>query len=317
MRFGLWVEPEMVNPDSDLYRAHPEWAVHFPSRTPTTARNQLVLNMARADVQAYLFEKIDALLSSCKIDFIKWDANRNISEPGWPDASGDPRELWVRYTQGVYSLWSRLRTRYPNIIWQACSGGGGRADLGILRQADQIWTSDNTDAVARLAIQDGFSQLFPACTMEAWVTDQVKERLSLDFRFHVAMCGTLGLGSHLLHWNRVERETAAHWIRVYKEIRPIVQLGDQYRLRPPRTSGFSALQYVSKDQTSAVLFAFRTHLPEPAWIAPLQLRGLDPEGLYEVEGFKTPRSGQAWMHTGLTLELRDFESTLRRIQRIG
>jgi alpha-galactosidase len=292
MDFGLWVEPEMVNPDSTLYRQHPDWVIHFPNRERTEARNQLILNFARPAVQDYILGLLDRLLSEHNISFIKWDMNRNVSEPGWPTAEGDPRELWVRYVQGLYRVWGELRQRHPQVIWQSCSGGGGRADLGILRLADQIWVSDNTEATARLNIQEGFSQIFPASTMEAWVTDASAERISLAFRFHVSMCGSLGVGGHLLHWSEVERKEAAGWIRLYKEIRHIIQLGDQYRLRSPQAGPFSAVQYMSKDRSEGVLFAFRTHIPEPVMLPPLYLRGLDPDALYEIECEQEPQIGR-------------------------
>ncbi len=313
MEFGLWIEPEMVNPDSDLYRAHPDWAIHFPTRQPTEMRNQLILNLARSDVQDYLIAILDKLLSENAIAFIKWDMNRNVSEPGWDTAEGDPRELWVRYVQGLYRVWGTLRARHPDVIWQSCSGGGGRVDLGILRLADQAWVSDNTEAAARLGIQDGFSQVFPANVMEAWVTDSSAPHISLEFRFHVSMAGSLGVGGHLLHWSPSDRAEAARLIALYKEIRAVVQLGDQYRLRPAQSSPFSAVQYVSKDRREGVLFAFRTHLPEPTILPPLTLRGLDPLALYRVEGFDAPRSGASWMNAGLTLQLKDFQSTVLKI----
>jgi alpha-galactosidase len=317
MDFGLWVEPEMVNPDSTLYRQHPDWVIHFPNRDRTEARNQLILNFARPAVQDYILGTLDRLLSENNISFIKWDMNRNVSEPGWPTAEGDPRELWVRYVQGLYRVWGELRQRHPQVIWQSCSGGGGRADLGILCLADQIWVSDNTEATARLNIQEGFSQIFPASTMEAWVTDASAERISLAFRFHVSMCGSLGVGGHLLHWSAPERKEAAGWIRLYKEIRHIVQLGDQYRLRSPQKGPFSAVQYMSKDRSEGVLFAFRTHIPEPVMLPPLYLRGLDPDALYEIECEQEPKSGAAWMNAGIQLWLKDFESEVRKIKKVN
>ncbi len=316
MEFGLWVEPEMVNPNSRLYRNHPDWVIHFPNRQRTEGRNQLILNLARSDVQDYLIDILDRLLSENNIAFIKWDMNRNVSEPGWPGAEGDPREIWVRYVQGVYRVWGTLRERHPEVIFQSCSGGGGRADLGILRLADQIWVSDNTEATARLDIQEGFSQIFPANTMEAWVTDAKAERISLEFRFHVSMCGSLGVGGHLLHWSEAEREEAARWISFYKKIRSIIQLGDQYRLRSPQVHPYSAVQYMSKDQNEGALFVFRTHLPDPAQLPVIYLRGLDPLALYEIEGIPGQRSGLAWMQAGLTIPLKDFESTVRRIKKV-
>ncbi|MFC4455446.1 alpha-galactosidase [Deinococcus sonorensis] len=317
MDFGLWIEPEMVNPDSELYRAHPEWVIHFPERQRTEARNQLILNLAMPEVQTYLLETLDRLLSEHDIRFIKWDMNRNVSEAGWPDAPRDQRELWVRYVEGLYGLWGTLKGRHPQVVWQSCSGGGGRADLGILRLADQVWVSDNTHAAARLSIQDGYSQVFPASTMEAWVTDADRGRLPLEFRFHVSMLGSLGLGGHLLHWSEQEREQATLLVALYKEVRHVIQFGDQYRLRSAQHAPFSAVQYVSKDRSEGVLFAFRTHMARPTILPPLYLRGLDADALYEVEGEPEPLSGAAWMHAGVNVQLNDFESQVRRIRRLG
>ena len=319
MDFGLWVEPEMVNPDSELYRNHPEWVIHFPKRERSEARNQLILNLARREVQEYLLEKLDKILSENNIRFIKWDMNRNISEPGWENAPGDPRELYVRYVEGVYRVWGELRRRHPHVTWQSCSGGGGRVDLGILRLADQAWISDNTEPAARLAIQHGYSQVFPASTMEAWVTDMGPSYIPLEFRMHVSLCGSLGIGGHLVRWGAEKRAEAAHWIAVYKEIRPIIQFGDLYRLRSPQEHAFSALEYVSPDQREAVLLAFRTPealIPFPEPLPPLYLRGLNPSARYTVEGCEGVRSGLAWMRTGLELNLGDYQSTLRRIRQV-
>ena len=315
MDFGLWVEPEMVNPDSDLYRAHPDWVIFFPARERTEMRNQLILNFARSDVQEYIIAQLDRLLTENNIVFIKWDMNRNVSEPGWPDAEGDARELWVRYVQGVYFVWSTLRSRHPEVFWQSCSGGGGRADLGILRLAEQIWVSDNTEAVARLQIQEGFSHIFPPNTMEAWVTDAARERVPLQFRFHVSMCGILGIGAQILHWNEQQNAEAARLIAQYKELRPIIQFGDLYRLRSPQEHPFSALQYVSKDRSEAVRCVFRTLIPDPVELPPIYLRGLDPTARYSIAGFDAPRSGQSWMHAGLQISLNNFESTLLHIRK--
>ena len=319
MDFGLWVEPEMVNPDSELYRSHPDWVIHFPQRKRSEARNQLILNFARADVQDYILEKLDTILAENNIRFIKWDMNRNASEPGWDTAPGDPRELWVRYVQGVYRVWGILRQRHPQVTWQTCSGGGGRVDLGILRLADQAWVSDNTEPTARLNIQEGYSQVFPACTMEAWVTDMGSEYLPLEFRMHVSMCGALGIGGHLVNWGAERRAEAAKWIARYKEIRPVVQFGDLYRLRSPQQDSYSALMYVSKDRKEAVLFAFRTHQPfipqlEPQ--APVYPRGLDPQANYAVEGYEEVRSGLGWMRTGIELFLEDYQSTILHIRQV-
>jgi alpha-galactosidase len=276
----------------------------------------LILNLAREEVRAYLLERIDALLSAHPIRFIKWDMNRNISEPGWPEAGARQRELWVRYVEGVYALWGELRRRHPAVIWQSCSGGGGRADLGILRFADQIWVSDNTEAPARLAIQEGFSYLFPASVMEAWVTDSGDRHVPLRFRFHVSMAGALGIGGNLLTWTEAQRAEAARLIAQYKALRPIIQLGDQYRLISPRAGGFSAVQYVSKDRAASVVFAFRTHLPTPAILPRLHPQGLEPEARYRLEGTDAIRSGLGWMRVGLEVALTDFDSALLVLRRV-
>jgi alpha-galactosidase len=317
MDFGLWLEPEMVNPDSDLYRAHPDWAIHFPTRQPTLLRDQLILNLGRTDVQEYLIDVLDRLLSTHNIRFIKWDMNRNVSEPGWPGAPGDARELWVRYVQGLYRVWGTLKQRHPQILWQSCSGGGGRVDFGMLHLVDQFWVSDNTEAVARLGIQEGFAQVMPAITMESQVTHMGQAPAPLAFRFHVSMLGVLGISDDLLKWSAEERALGAELIALYKEIRPIVQLGDQYRLLPAQGSTFTATLYVSKAQDAGVLFAFRTHIPEPVDLPPIYLRGLDPAARYTVEGFSGVRSGAAWMNAGLRLTLVDMESTVRRITRVA
>jgi alpha-galactosidase len=317
MDFGLWIEPEMVNVDSDLYRQHPDWVIHFPTRARTEGRHQLILNLAKPEVQDYLITLLDRLLSEHNITFIKWDMNRNVSEPGWPDIPlSHQREIWVRYVQGVYRVWNTLRQKHPAVIWQSCSGGGGRADMGILQFADQIWISDNTNPTNRLTIQSGFSHAFPAITMESWVTDMGEEFLPLEFRFHVSMCGVLGIGADLRKWGEKEITEAKQYVALYKEIRPIVQYGDLYRLRSPFDSSFSGVQYMDKDKSAGVLFAFLTHRLD--MVPPLILypKGLDSDALYKIEGYPKARSGKAWMRLGLEFNLSNFGSTIRKIQRV-
>jgi len=330
MDFGLWLEPEMVSIESDLYRAHPDWAIHFPTRARTEMRNQLILNLAKLEVQDHLIARIDGLLSSLNIKFIKWDMNRNASEPGW-DGAQEPRALWVRYVEGVYRVWDTLRQRHPNVTFQSCSGGGGRADLAMLTRADQVWPSDNTEPTTRLEIQHGASYVLPACALEAWVTDMESERMPpfgrgesalrrgkmpLEFRFHASMCGVLGIGANLLHWDESEREQARALIEQYKAIQPIVQNGELFRLKSPIKGAFSALEYLSPDRTEGVLFAFRTHLSEPVVLPPLRLAGLEREALYQMDGLEGPLSGTALMNVGISLELKDFSSVLWRFYRV-
>jgi alpha-galactosidase len=187
MDFGLWVEPEMVNPDSDLYRKHPDWVLNFPGRPRTEGRNQLVLNLARADVRAYVFASLDKLLTENDIAFLKWDYNRNWSEPGWPEvAPEDQKKVYVNFILNLYNILAELRAKHPSIEIESCSGGGSRVDLGIMRLSDQVWPSDNTDAYDRLLIQNGFTYAYTPGVMMSWVTDSPTwanhRALSLEYR---------------------------------------------------------------------------------------------------------------------------------------
>ncbi|UUU29227.1 alpha-galactosidase [Streptomyces sp. CA-210063] len=317
MQFGIWVEPEMVNPDSELYRSHPEWAQFQPGRKRTELRNQLVLNLAREDVQEYLWEQLNGLLSSAPIDYVKWDFNRCFTDAGWP-GEPYPQKLWVEHVHAFYALLDRLRAAHPGVAFESCSGGGGRIDLGVMARTDQVWTSDNTDPLDRLAIQHGFSQVHPARIMAAWVTDSPNNQLngrvsSLRFRFVSAMAGVLGVGGDLTEWTEEELAEARDWVELYKEIRPVVQRGDLYRLRPP-TGGLSAVQYVHGDEVVVLAWLQAQHYGEP--LAPLRLRGLDPAETYECRETGEMHRGAVLLHHGLRTGLRgDFDATVIRLRR--
>ena len=252
MDFGLWVEPEMVNADSDLYREHPDWILHFPSRPRTEARNQLILDFGRKEVTEHIFQLLDDLVDRYSVSFFKWDMNRNASEAG----SVVGKAIWRKHTEGVYDIMDRLRRKYPTLDIQSCSGGGGRIDLGVLQRTDQVWTSDNTDAHDRIRIQEGYSLVYPARAMEAWVThrhNHITQRVTpLDLRFNVAMRGVLGIGSSLNELDEKELKEYASHIAFYKRIRHIVQDGDLYRLQRLEEFGASAIQYVLLDGSEAV-----------------------------------------------------------------
>ncbi|MET8076499.1 alpha-galactosidase [Streptomyces sp. NPDC005303] len=318
MQFGIWVEPEMINPDSELYRAHPDWVQYQTGRKRTEFRNQLVLNLAREDVQEYLWEQLDTLLSSAPIDYVKWDFNRCFTDAGWPGESY-PQRLWVDHVRGFYALLDRLREAHPGVAFESCSGGGGRIDLGVLSRTDQVWTSDNTDPLDRLAIQDGFSQIHPARVMAAWVTDSPNTQLngrvsSLRFRFVSAMAGVLGVGGDLSEWTEDELAEAGRWVGLYKEIRPLVQRGDLYRLRPPR-GGLSAVQYVLGDETVVLAWLQAQKYGEP--VPSLRLRGLDPTASYECPETGEIHRGVVLLHHGLRTGLRgDLDATVIRLRRI-
>lgn len=288
MHFGLWVEPEMVNPDSELYRAHPDWVYSFPTRTRSEARNQLILNLGREDVRASLFEALNRLLTDYPIAYLKWDMNRPISEPGWADylaQGGEARELWVRHTEGVYALMDALRAHHPHLSIESCASGGGRADLAILRRTDQVWISDNTHPEARLLIQEGFSLTLPARVMGAWVTDAGRGQIPLAFRFHVAMLGALGVGGNLIHWSAEEMDEAAKWITIYKQVRHLIQDGKQaWLLSPHRTRGqVAAVQYTSPARDEALVFFFQRDHIFGGSLPSLRLCHLKADAFYQIE----------------------------------
>ena len=328
MDFGLWVEPEMVNPDSDLYRKHPDWAMNFPGRPRTEARNQLVLNLARDDVKEYTFGWLDRLVTDNDIALLKWDYNRNWSEPGWPEAPlADQKKIWIRYVQNLYEILDRLRAKHPKLEIEGCSGGGARVDLGMLHRVDQFWTSDNTDALDRLTIQNGFTHAYSPHVMMAWVTD-VPHWLNgrttpLKFRFLMAMTGALGIGSNLNKMTDDDAAFATKMIALYKEIRPTVQNGKLYRLHSPLDSEFSASEYVSQDGHQVALFAFLHSQQFGQRVPVLRLEGLDSNAVYRVrtvdDGVKgmEPTDGAYLMHHGVALNLKgDYDSTVLILERV-
>jgi len=321
MRFGLWVEPEMVNPDSDLYRAHPDWVYHFANRTRTQRRNQLVLNLARPDVADWVFRTLDGLLSANDIGFVKWDMNRPFSEPGWPEQAGrNPERIWTEHVRNLYAILDGLRAAHPGTDFESCSGGGGRVDLGILGRVQQVWTSDNTDAWDRVAIQEGFTQVYPAQVMAAWVTDSPNfltgRRLPLSFRFHVAMAGALGIGGDLLRWDAAELAEAARLVATYKEIRPVIQRGSLYRIASARTDPVGASEYLAADGSEAVVLCWWSPAQLGSRLFRVRLAGLDRDARYTDAGTGAEHLGAALMNVGLDLPGGgDFGSALVRLRR--
>jgi len=332
MDFGLWVEPEMVNPNSDLYRNHPDWILNFTGRPRTEGRNQLMLNLARPDVRDYVFRFLDKLLNESDIAFLKWDYNRNWSEPGWPAvAPEDQKKVYVTYVQNLYSILEELRAKHPTVEIESCSGGGSRVDLGIMRYTDEVWPSDNTDAFDRLLMQDGFTYAYSPGVMMAWVTDSptwVNQRtLSLEYRFLSSMQGSLGIGANLNNWKPEDFATAKKMVAQYKQVRETVQRGSLYRLISPQNgSEQSVTETVSEDQDRAITFAFlhssRMFYPFPR----IYLRGLKPDAVYRIAALDgkisadTPviASGAFWMHHGVDVDLRgDFQAAAFTLETVA
>lgn len=321
MEFGIWVEPEMVNARSELYTRHPDWVYHFPNRPRSEARNQLVLNFGREDVQEFVLDFMHDLLGQNNIRFVKWDMNRSFSEPGYPDAeNGREREIWVRHVQGLYRIFAELRQAHPQVMFESCSGGGGRIDLGILRYVEDFWLSDNVDALDNLFMFEGYSMAYAPKAKMMWVNDPFQwtnRSPSLTFRFHQAMTGALGVGANLLQWTAAEMAEARSHIETYKRIRHIVQHGSLYRLASLRDGDWAAFQYVSADGAEAVLLVFLHASRYGANRHWFRLQGLKPAARYQIAGTEEMFSGAALMARGVPVVLRgDLQSCLLHLIRV-
>ncbi|WP_432932868.1 alpha-galactosidase [Microbispora sp. CA-135349] len=284
MKAGLWVEPEMVNANSELYRAHPDWILRMDNRRHDEKRSQLVLNFARPEVRDWALGWLDRLVGDLGLDYLKWDMNRPFTQAGWPEAGPAQDRLWIEHTRNVYRVMELLRKRHPHLRIESCSGGGGRVDFGIMRHTDEVWPSDNTDARDRQIVHHGFSQIYPAGTMSAWVTDSPNPNTGrsapLRYRFHVAMSGVLGIGGDLTTWSQQDLDEAAELIDAYKSIRRVIQQGRQYRLAGTPGQDRSAVQYVLDDEVVVLIYnPYGNAKRGPRW---LRLAGLDPDALYEV-----------------------------------
>jgi alpha-galactosidase len=332
MDFGLWVEPEMVNPDSDLYRKHPDWVLNFPGRPRTEQRTQMVLNLARPDVREYVFNFLDKTLNENEISFLKWDYNRNWSEPGWDQLpAAEQKKVYVEFTRNLYSILDELRRKHPNIEIESCSGGGGRVDLGILKYTDEVWPSDNTDPFDRLIQQDGFTYAYTPQVMMAWVVAPKNwanlRTTSLTYRMLSSMQGSLGIGDDITKWTPEENATAKRLIAAYHQVQGTIVQGDLYRLISPRdNSPFSATQTVNADKSQSVVFALIHSTQKGRTFPLLKLKGLDPAAEYaltSIEGKLVPgspavASGAWWMNHGLQTgpEFRgDFQATAFRLDK--
>lgn len=324
LSFGLWFEPEMVSPESELYRVHPDWCLHVPSRPRSEGRHQLVLDFGRPEVRRYIEDALAAILSSARIGYVKWDMNRHLTEVGSAALPPDrQKEASHRHILGVYEVMDRVTTAFPDVLFESCSGGGGRFDPGLLAYMPQAWTSDNTDAVSRLAIQYGTSFVYPPSTMGSHVTavpnHQVGRTTSLAFRGDVAMSGNLGYELDLGALTPAEKGEVARQVAFYKETRKLVQFGDFFRLLSPFDGNDTAWMFVSRDRAEALAFYFRAFAePNPPPIR-LRLRGLDASADYQVAGEGSAYGGDELMSAGLGISLGpgDSQSCSLRLKRIG
>ena len=324
LQFGLWIEPEMVNPDSDLYRAHPDWCLHVPGRPSLLSRNQLVLDFSRHEVVEYIYGMISAVLKDARISYIKWDMNRSLTEC-FSAAAGPERqgEIFHRHILGVYALYERLTNEFPHILFESCAGGGGRFDPGMLYYAPQAWTSDNTDAVERVRIQYGTSYGYPLSGMGSHVSavpgHQMNRTTPLKTRAETAYFGTYGYELDLNTLSAKEREEVRQYTAFMKAHRELIQFGTFYRLRSPFAHNDAAWMVVSEDRREALVGYYRTLSRINERPARLFLRGLEMDMLYEVEGVGS-YYGDELMNAGLaagTSFAGDFCSELFLLKAAG
>lgn len=305
MKFGLWFEPEMVNPDSDLYRAHPDWIYHYDTRDRTQIRNQFILNITKPEVKEFVFEVMDRMLCEYNIEYIKWDMNRVFTESGAENLE-NAQELWVRHTQAVYEIADRLKEKHKGLQLECCSSGGGRADLGAMSHFDMVWTSDNTDPVDRLNIQHGFSLVYPIKCMRAWVTDtnRYSRPYDWDFRFNVSMQGSLSIGGNLSKYSEEELAIHKKYIDLYKSVRNVIQFGRFYRLANYADDGIYATEYVG-DKKCVLFVCKNVNSFYKDRYHHVKLMGLDPDAEYSVNWERCTEkfSGAYLMAKGLDIEM--------------
>ena len=315
MMFGIWVEPEMVNPLSNLYKEHPEWIYHFDSRESDTSRGQYVLDVTKKEVKDFIYNMLDNLLTTYDIDYIKWDANRPMSQTNLE------RDVWYKHIEAVYDIVKNLKLKHPNVLFEACASGGGRIDYGILGIFDDFWTSDNTDAYDRLFIQENYSYIYPIKAMRAWVTDcpnfLSRRIIPMKFRYHSAMMGTLGIGCNILKFSEEEIELSKGLIEEYKNIRHIVQEGDFYRLENNSKNKYKLYQYMNGKE--GLVFAFLPQSELGHRGTTIKFRALEKESTYLVKIDKNVivKTGRYLMNHGLELKLYgDYDSIIIKISKI-
>lgn len=323
MKFGLWFEPEMINPDSQLYNNHPEWVVGRQGEHLTFGRNQLVLDFSRNDVANYIYEKMAGIIRKTRLTYIKWDMNRNITD-AYSAALGlnQQGEFFHRYILGVYSLYEKLTNEFPEVLFESCAGGGGRFDPGMFYYAPQAWTSDDTDAVERLKIQYGTSLVYPIYSMGSHVSaapnHQTMRSTSIDTRANTAYFGTFGYELNPLELSEEERMIIKEQVQFYKRHRKLVRDGDFYRLLSPFENNETAWMIVSKDKSEALVGWYKVlATPNSKKQQVLGLKGLDTNILYEIENRGEAFYGDELMYHGITLPTEFNGSNHHKAKRGG
>lgn len=324
MQFGLWFEPEMVSPDSELYRRHPDWCIHAPGRVPSRSRNQLVLDLSRREVQDFVAEAVSAILRKYDIRYIKWDMNRNITDLGSEGLPADRQaELSHRYILGLYAVLERLTADFPDVLFEGCAGGGGRFDFGMLYYMPQTWTSDNSDAIDRLKIQYGTSYLFPPAAMAAHVSacpnHQTGRVTPFETRGNAALGFCFGYELNPLQLNGEEIAAIKRQTARYKELEPLMLEGNFYRLISPFRDNACCWQQVSPDQSLSVVLYARTLTVCNPPVPRLRPVGLQPDALYRVEELDLTLPGRVLMNAGLSIPWLwgDYSTMLFTLRKCG
>lgn len=283
VKFGIWIEPEMVNPKSELYEKHKDWVIHLPNRDEYYFRNQMVLDLSNPAVQDHVFGVVDQLMTKYPdIAFFKWDCNSPITNIYSSYLKGKQTHLYIDYVKGLYKVLDRVKAKYPNLPMMLCAGGSGRSDYEALKYFTEFWPSDNTDPIERLFIQWGFSQVFPSKTLCAHVTTWNK-KANVKFRTEVAMMGKLGFDIKLDDLTDDEQAYCRQAIQEYNRLKPVVLEGDLFRLVSPYEGNHTSSMYVDKAKNKAVVFAFDIHPRYGEHILPVHLQGLDANKMYHVK----------------------------------
>ncbi len=324
MTFGLWFEPEMVSPDSELYKAHPDWAIQVKGRELTLCREQYVLDYSRKDVRDYVYSMMRDILDNANIEYIKWDMNRQLTEVGSNALPANrQRELWHRYVLGVYELMDRLTTDYPHILLENCSGGGARFDAGMLYYSPQIWCSDDTDAIERLKIQHGTSMVYPCSAMGAHVSDcpnhTVGRNTPFRTRGHVAMVGTFGYELDVTKIPQTDRDAIPGQIAEFNKYNALVRTGDHYRIGNVfENIYFDAWMFVAKDKSEALLEFVQVLSRPNERSRRIKLKGLDKDAVYQLEGTEFKATGKALMTAGFNIKnpWGDYQSEIFHFVRV-
>ncbi|MCI9604628.1 MAG: alpha-galactosidase [Ruminococcus sp.] len=319
MKFGIWFEPEMVSEDSDLYRAHPEWAMQIPGRHAVRSRNQMALDMSRKEVQDYLIQSVNAILDDANIYYVKWDINRSLADIWSNVLSADKQgEVYHRYILGLYRVMNEIILTHPDILFEGCSGGGGRYDPGMLHYYPQYWVSDNNNPIDRLKLHYGTSFVYPISTMGAHISDSGRF-VPLRTKAVVAMCGTFGYELDASKLSEEEQEICREQSDLFRKYYPIIFGGDYYRLSNPFEVGnMTAWQHVTKDKAESLLSVVVTNLTCNGPQEYVKAKGLIPDAMYRINDGEQMLSGAALMHAGLPIdrevpEYSSFQFYLKQI----